>query len=205
MHSIEHDIAPNAENQINEENKDAVLENNESLAKVPVGETNEIKSPRQVRTLGLAWDCDEDQFDFNLAKLVEFSKSLEPTKRNVLQLTAKLWDPLGLLAPVMLPIKVLFLCAMKYEWDDVLTGEHKKICDKLIYDLGQLDVINVPRFYFYKWTDPVNSVSLHGFGDASKLAYSSCIYLLAENGGSILVNSVNSKVRVAPLHEISIS
>ena len=113
---------------------------------------------------------------------------------------------IGALAPVMLPIKVLFqtLCAMKYEWDDVLIGEHKKIWDKLIYDLEQLDVINVPRFYFYKWTDPVNSVSLHGFGDKSKLAYSCCIYLLAENGGSILVNLVNSKVRVAPLHEISI-
>ena len=53
MHHIEHDIASNAENQINEENKkDAVLENNESFAKVSVGETNEIKSPRQVRTLG---------------------------------------------------------------------------------------------------------------------------------------------------------
>ena len=105
----------------------------------------------------------------------------------------------------MLPIKVLFqtLCAMKYEWD-VLTGEHKKIWDKLIYDLEQLDDINVPRFYFYKWTDPVNLVSLHGFGDVLKLAYSCCIYLLAENGGSILVNLVTSKVRLAPLHEISI-
>ena len=159
-----------------------------------------------MRTLGLAWDCDEDQFDFNLAKLVEFSKSLELTKRNVLRLTVKLWDPLGLLAPVRLPIKVLFqtLCAMKYEWDDVPTGEHKKIWDKLIYDLEQFDVINLPRFYFYKWTDPVNSVSLHGFGDSSKLAYSCCIYLLAENRGSILVNLVTSKLRVAPLHEINI-
>ena len=92
----------------------------------------------------------------------------------------------------MLSIKVLFqtLRAMKYEWDDVLTGEHKKIWDKLIYDLEQFDVINVPRFYFYKWTYPVNSVSVHGFGDSSKLAYSCCIYLLAENGGSILVNLV---------------
>ena len=93
---------------------------------------------------------------------------------------------------------------MKYEWDDVLTGELKKIWDKLIYDLEQLDVINVQRFYFYKWTDPVNSVSLHGFGDVSKLSYSCCIYLLAENGGSILVSLVTSKVRVAPLHEIGI-
>ena len=74
----------------------------------------------------------------------------------------------------------------------------------MIYDLEQLDVINVPRFYFCKWTDSVNSVSLHGFGDTSKLAYSCCLYLPAENGGSILVNLVTSKVRVAPLHEISI-
>ena len=62
MHCILHDLASNAENQINEENKDAVLENNESFAKVSVGETNEIKSPRQVRTLGLAWDCDQINF-----------------------------------------------------------------------------------------------------------------------------------------------
>ena len=89
MYRIEHDIASNAENQINEEDKGAVLENNESFAKVSVRKTNEIKSPKQVRTLGLAWDCDEDPFDINLAKLVEFSKSLEPTKHNVLRLTAK--------------------------------------------------------------------------------------------------------------------
>ena len=54
MHHIEHDIASNAENQINEEDKGAVLENNESFAKVSVRKTNEIKSPKQVRTLGLA-------------------------------------------------------------------------------------------------------------------------------------------------------
>ena len=50
----------------------------------------------------------------------------------------------------------------------------------------------------------MNSVSLHGFGDSLKLAYSCCIYLLAENGGSILVHLVTSKGRVTPLHKISI-
>ena len=47
------------------------------------------------------------------------------TKRSLLVLTAKIFDPLGYLAPLTILMKVLFqvLCTNKVDWDEELTGD----------------------------------------------------------------------------------
>ena len=44
------------------------------------------------------------------------------TKRNVLKM---FFDPLGLISPIALQIKILFkeACALKYTWDNVLNDK----------------------------------------------------------------------------------
>jgi len=52
-------------------------------------------------------------------------KSLPPTKRSVLRISAKVVDPLGLLSPFVIRTKILFqtLCKSKLDWDTTLEGE----------------------------------------------------------------------------------
>ena len=54
------------------------------------------------RTLGLYWDAERDVFCF---KTVSINKP--HTKRGVLSTISTLFDPLGLLSPFVLPVKVL--------------------------------------------------------------------------------------------------
>ena len=82
---------------------------------------------QSIKVLGMNWDCEKDTFCFKLLNIAEFGQSLEPTKRNVLRLTAKMFDPTGLLSPILVPLKVMFqqLCTMSvYDWDSPLTCEH---------------------------------------------------------------------------------
>lgn len=68
-------------------------------------------------TLGLHWDAERDIFCF---KTVSINKP--PTKHGVLPTISTLFDPLGLLSPFVLPIKVLIqeLWKEKVEWDELL-------------------------------------------------------------------------------------
>ena len=65
--------------------------------------------------LGLGWDAEEDEFFFSS---IQTDKPL--TKRGILSVVSSLFDPLGFLAPFILPVTVLLqdLWGKKLDWDD---------------------------------------------------------------------------------------
>ena len=69
------------------------------------------------RALGLLWDFQKDMFQLT----VEVPTDVR-TKRELLQVCASIYDPLGFLAAVKLVPKRLFqqTCRMKLEWDELL-------------------------------------------------------------------------------------
>jgi hypothetical protein len=100
-------------------------------------------------------------------------------------LTAKIFDPLGYLAPLTILMKVLFqvLCTNKVDWDEELTGDLLKKFQAVIRDISLLHSVRIPRCYFDPRSKPIN-VEFHGFSDASIHAYSAVVYLKSvyENG-----------------------
>ena len=79
----------------------AVIEEEESYAKSTTGSS--VKTYLS-KVLGVIWDSNSDDFMFDFLELVKYAKPLPPSKR----VTAKIFDPLGLLAPFMICLKVLF-------------------------------------------------------------------------------------------------
>ena len=67
-------------------------------------------------------DCESDKYIFCIGKLAGKAKSVVATKRNILSILAALFDPLGIMSPVAVSIKMLFqeLCSDKVEWDEEL-------------------------------------------------------------------------------------
>ena len=67
------------------------------------------------RALGLQWCIETDTFKFKLKV-----KEKPPTKRGMLSIISSVYDPLGFLAPLVLPAKLLLqkLCRTKCDWDD---------------------------------------------------------------------------------------
>ena len=65
--------------------------------------------------IGLSWDNKNDEFKFSFNNLIDLASELSVTKRSVLSVAAKICDPLGVISPVVIPIKVLFqqICRRK--------------------------------------------------------------------------------------------
>ena len=74
------------------------------------------------KVLGILWDPVADTLVMDLAAVLEKSPMETVTKRDVLAATAKMYNPLGLLCPVTVRLKIFFqeLCRCKRDWDDPL-------------------------------------------------------------------------------------
>ena len=67
-------------------------------------------------------------------------QSLEPTDRNVISLATRFFDPLGIMSPITVRLKLLFqlLCGSKLNWDQPLSGESLTEWNSLFESLSVL-------------------------------------------------------------------
>ena len=67
-------------------------------------------------------------------------------------------------------------CINKCNWDDKLVGEDRETYDILLSALDNYPIIQVPRYPFLA-NEKVSRVEVHGFSDASEMAYATIFYL----------------------------
>ena len=154
----------------------------------------------QESALGLKWNVEGDYFTYTV-NLQE--KPL--TKRGLLSTTASLYDPLGLVAPVLLVPKLVQqnMCRLEMEWDDDLTDEGAaEFCDWR-EKTEALSGLKIPRC-FQDGPSTESDRELHVFCDASEYAYGAAAYLKVTTESNVTVSLVMGKSRVAPLKMISI-
>ena len=70
-------------------------------------------------------------------------------------------------------------------------------------DFEQILCISKPWCYFDEINEEIEQYSLHAFGDASKKAFCSVIYLVMKIASGYHCKLVTSKSRVVPLKEVS--
>ena len=160
-----------------------------------------------MKVLGKYWDTRSDEIFFDFSELSKTARSMDLTKRNVLRFGAKIYDPLGLLSPFTIRLKLLFqeLCHDRTEWDSNLSHEHEKKYLKLISEVGSLNEIRVARALSALHSKPKTS-EIHGFADASESAYAAVVYLrTTHEAGKPEVKLIASKSKVPPLIKKSIS
>ena len=158
------------------------------------------------RILGVIWDHVTDTFQFEFTHLGSYVGSMPITKRSVLKLTAKIFDPLGFVSPFVIQLKILFqlLCQGKLDWDVELSGELLTRWKSIISELNLLEKVRIPRCYFSSLDNTVTT-QLHGFCDASEQAFAAVIYIRsAYVDGTVEVALVASKTRVSPIKKQSI-
>ena len=126
------------------------------------------------KVLGIPWY--DDQFIFDFRSVVGDVKP-PLTKRNVLSVGSKFYDPLGLISPVVLIAKLFFqkLCLDELMWDEPLPEGLQKLWKKYVNDLLEVGFISVERYLFKGSEDEVKLINLHGFCDASNHAYCAVI------------------------------
>ena len=71
------------------------VQEDSSNTRSTIGKEAIVTKTTQVKVLGMAWDTVTDAFLFNLAKLIEYARSLPVTKRSLLKWSSNIFDPLG--------------------------------------------------------------------------------------------------------------
>ncbi|GFW30223.1 integrase catalytic domain-containing protein [Trichonephila clavipes] len=158
-----------------------------------------------VKTLGISWKPFEDCFVFK----VSVSAKHIYTKREVLSVIAKLYDPLGFLGPVIAKAKVFLqqLWQCKLDWDDVLPNSIANEWREFVTTLKCIKEVKINRFIM---ADNNVRIVLQGFADASEAAYpvaayGAVVYLQCFlHNGVAKVSILASKSRVAPIRVIFI-
>ena len=182
------------------DHEDNVTEEDESYTKSTVGITP-VNNEKLVKVLGVSWNTETDEFQFEFSELIALARSLPLTKRSFLKVTAKLFDPLGVLSPFTIVMKCLFqsMCVEGMDWDDDLQQPYREKWNYFIDELIILGNTHVPRCYFRFTSKPVN-IQVHSFSDASKKAFAAVVYLRSiYSDGHIEIRLVASKTRVAPI------
>ncbi|XP_033218203.1 uncharacterized protein LOC117173671 [Belonocnema kinseyi] len=153
------------------------------------------------KVLGILWNPSDDAFRFHTSELVHENA----TKRSLLSTVARLYDPMGWLAPVIIIAEILLqkLWLRKLEWDQPLPPDLAQEWHEFCSKLPALSSISIPR-----WTSQgadTQSIQIHGFSDASRLAYAAAVYLrIVSESGQIFVKLLIAKTKVAPIKTVSI-
>lgn len=153
-----------------------------------------------IKVLGIQWNPKSDSFTYRLTLPAERTV----TRRNILSLVARLYDPLGWISPVVFKIKLLLQGllssvdnANKVDWDAPASDIIVRQWLNIISDLPCLERLSIPRCL-----KPVNNArySLHGFCDGSSVGFAAAVYIRVEQSdGTAFLRLLMAKSRVAPL------
>lgn len=159
-----------------------------------------IQSEQSTKTLGILWNSKTDSFIFTSVE----HQPATITKRTILSSISQVFDPLGLLQPIIVGGKLILqkLWLTKADWDEQIPSPLKESFLLFLTQLKNVTSFKIPRHVILR-----NSifVDIHGFCDSSQAAYGCCIYLVSQDTfGNKKSALLCAKSRVAPLKVLSI-
>ncbi|XP_046143787.1 uncharacterized protein LOC114881955 [Osmia bicornis bicornis] len=162
--------------------------------KLHLGESSTLK------TLGVVWKSSEDSITYE----VKTQMTTRITKRFIASEIAKIYDPLGLLGPVIIEAKIILqkIWSTKVDWDGSLPMD---IHTEWVRYYKQLPLLNNIIFQRKTIIDTPTKIELHGFCDASEKAYGACVYIRSTDPNRHThTELLFAKSKVAPLKTQSI-
>ncbi|XP_018378048.1 PREDICTED: uncharacterized protein LOC108770819 [Trachymyrmex cornetzi] len=159
-----------------------------------------ISENTSLRTLGQQWNSQDDMLQFDIT----VPKQSKITKRSILSTIAHIFDPLGILGPIITTAKIFMqrLWELKVDWDETLPSDIQTQWARYEAELPILNQVQISRkVIHYNNTE----LDLCGFADASVRAYGTCIYIRSKlSETQYKVNLLCAKTRVAPLKNLSL-
>ncbi|XP_035213352.1 uncharacterized protein LOC118187271 [Stegodyphus dumicola] len=133
-----------------------------------------------LKVLGIQWNIQEDSLSIETSCLTKISRRKKSTKRFILQTAGKIYDPLGLITPFTVRIKLLLqkLWLRKLPWDSELPSDLNDEWSRWCSELSELSNISVPRFVLDSSDE---NIEIHVFSDASQKSYGAAVYIKVQN------------------------
>ncbi|GFQ86532.1 integrase catalytic domain-containing protein, partial [Trichonephila clavata] len=172
----------------------------DALSNIPeelkaVDSKHTIKDDQHIKILGIAWLPYVDKFTFTIT----VNETDVWTKRKVLSEVAKIFDPLGWLAPTVIISKIFLqdLWSHHLSWDEELPNSLARHWRIFQEQLPLLTKIKIPRCILIP---QAIDVQVHGFCDSSEKAYCAAIYIRSKDATQTVISRLlTSKTRVSPV------
>jgi hypothetical protein len=157
----------------------------------------------EVRTqvLGVNWNTETDCFLFDPEVISKKLPEGPITKRRLLQITARFYDPLRLYSPVSVVGKLLFqdTWCRGIDWNE-LPPDLWARWRAWVSTLSSLSRVYVPRWL----ATSRGNYQVHVFCDASERAYGEALYIRSIREHKTLVRLACSKNRLAPVKRVTL-
>ncbi|XP_066585538.1 uncharacterized protein [Prorops nasuta] len=160
-----------------------------------------FKTDPILMTLGIAWDSQVDCIQYQPEPI---TCRKQPTKRRILSEISKIYDPVGLLGPVIFYIKKLMQDIWKtgIHWDESIPQEIYCRWTKFTDQWANVGKIHFKRRVI---ADNHKNLQVHGFCEVSSHGYGACIYVRSEEySGKITSHLLCAKSKIAPLKIMTI-
>lgn len=161
-----------------------------------------ITDNEHIKTLGVTWNPSSDNFEYDSKP---FTHSLaKVSKRTILSYVSQIFDPLGLLGPIIIQAKIILqeLWQLHIDWDESVPSNLHTAWFNFYSQLDQIHSIRIPRHVILP---DALTIQLHGFCDSSERAYGAALYIRSQSSiGTTQVSLLCAKSRVAPLKAISL-
>ena len=158
------------------------------------------KEDKSIKALGVVWYPSRDAFCLRYKGIFETGG----TNRKPLSERAKIFDPLGWIAPITITLKMLMQATWVkgLHWDNTLPVDLKETLQAAHELLISLLQIQIRR---YICSESKKKIELHICADASEKAYAAFLNARVEKlNGSVTTKLHACKTNVAPLKSISI-
>ena len=172
-----------------------------------VSDAEETEEPKS-SALGIEWDVKSDSLVYSGYATMRDDCS-PPTKRSMASLIARLFDPMGYIAPFIILAKKMLqeLWLEKLDWDSPLPESVAARWQEWQDAIPQLAEFSIPRQSMPgKARAAVQQQHLHCYGDASDLAMGTAIYLVSTyDDGSRESHLLMAKTKVCSLKEMTLA
>ena len=164
-------------------------------------EAKVVAEDMRCKALGIRWEVGSDSLSYTRTAKEESVL----TKREMLSKVAAMYDPLGLIIPIVILGRMLFQQAvrLRLNWDDAVPDDLSRRWSLWWTSLESLGSLKFPRVLV-----PTNLIGataeLHHFCDGSTQAYGVCSYLRLTQGDRIHVQLVSAKSRLVPIKPMTI-
>ena len=147
------------------------------------------------RGLGILWNPKMDTMQIKVS-----DRETPMTTRGILSYTSSIFDPLGILSPIILEPKLIIqsLWKEKVDWDDEIPYNLKNRFEKWKENLKNWNAVEIPRWYYL---DKNNDTELHIFTHACASAYGAVAYFRCKYQGKFKCSFIMSKARLTPMIE----
>ena len=157
--------------------------------------------PTSPSILGLQWNVDADNLE--VCRGMQKEIPVKITQRAVLSHVSAVFDPLGIVSPFTIRMRLLLKSIWKengQSWDKELNEENRHAFEKWASEMIRVNQMVLKRTYF---ESGVNKVVLQIFSDASLEALCMVAYLRKQERGEVAF--VIGKCRVAPIRNMTVA